>query len=85
MASQVDSAIESHTSPKLPVLREGQSSLVCKDKLPSPPTPREQASEWAVNTRKRCVILLDSLSKFIFDISLSEFIFNKHEYFDNAS
>lgn len=53
MASQVDVGLEPRTSPKLPALREGQSSLVCHDKLPLPPTPREQASEWAKDVRNR--------------------------------
>ncbi|KAH3716390.1 hypothetical protein DPMN_059112 [Dreissena polymorpha] len=45
--------MDTQTSPKLPALREGPSSLVCQEKLPSPPTPREQASEWAKEARNR--------------------------------
>ncbi|XP_060599368.1 dynein heavy chain domain-containing protein 1-like [Ruditapes philippinarum] len=59
MTSQVDVGLEPRTSPKLPALREGQSSLVCQDKLPSPPTPRDQASEWAKDIRTRINHYLD--------------------------
>ncbi|XP_052798483.1 dynein heavy chain domain-containing protein 1-like isoform X5 [Mya arenaria] len=54
MSQQAGIAMEMQTSPKLPALREGQSSLVCSpDKVSSPPTPREQASEWAKPVRQR--------------------------------
>jgi hypothetical protein len=58
MTSQVDMGFEPKASPKLPVLREGHSSMVCQDKLPSPPTPREQAAEWALDVRTRYNFLI---------------------------
>lgn len=68
MTSQVDLGLEPRTSPKLPVLREGQNSLVCQDKLPSPPTPREQASEWTREIRNRYMYI-------------NSLIVNKHQCF----
>lgn len=53
MTSQINVNPDPQTSPKLPALREGQSSLVCQELLPSPPTPKDQASEWAKDIRTR--------------------------------
>jgi len=53
MASQVVINPDTQTSPKLPALRDGQNSLVCQEALPTAPTPREQATEWAKDVRSR--------------------------------
>lgn len=53
MASQVGSPLDKGTTPLLPALKDNQTSLVSAEPRPSPPTPRERASEWAVEIRKK--------------------------------
>ena len=53
MMSQVDIPLDKGTTPRLPVLKDGQNSLVSAEPRPAPPTPRERASDWALEVRKR--------------------------------
>ncbi|XP_062587861.1 dynein heavy chain domain-containing protein 1-like, partial [Saccostrea cucullata] len=54
MSSRIEMPqIGEQSSPSLPVLREGQNSLVSPSRSPHSLTPRQQASTWAADVRKR--------------------------------
>ncbi|KAJ8313858.1 hypothetical protein KUTeg_008419 [Tegillarca granosa] len=54
MTSKLDQPMERGTSPLLPALREGQSSLVAASQGgTNTPTPRQKASQWAQEIRLR--------------------------------
>ncbi|XP_052095798.1 dynein heavy chain domain-containing protein 1-like isoform X11 [Mytilus californianus] len=53
MTSKVDLSLEKGTTPSLPALREGQSSLIAPLHGPQSVTPRQKASQWALETRHR--------------------------------
>lgn len=55
MTSKVDMSLEKGTTPSLPALREGQSSLIAPLHGPQSVTPRQKASQWALETRHRFV------------------------------
>lgn len=54
MSSQVDlTVMGEQSSSSLPMLREGQNSLVSPSRSPQTLTPRQQAMAWAEGVRKR--------------------------------
>lgn len=54
MSSQVDlTVMGEQSSSSLPMLREGQNSLVSPSRSPQALTPRQQAMAWAEGVRKR--------------------------------